>query len=825
MDDRLVTEILTGDSDEIAEIKANLNILDGFIKLARELDELPEVGKRFYEESRSLYQATCTHRAMPDLETMLAKFFGPPVKPAGKPLPRKLRKNSSVKYLGGIEKGQSLFLLPLKSGEFYGALWPWRRNKSKIEIHLGYCSDWMVDDHYQQLETLIKKSLSQSAFQQMDTGVGGQIRGIGLPSFLQMSEMEQSSFTLHVTANGQAGQLYVSEGQLIAAETEDLMGRDAAYRIISWDDATIEIAPADTTKMDEIHQPLMHVLMESLKIKDEVGTTTEAPPAPPPPKRPSAGAARRRLVRLEKAPTPQQPTRKSRFSTVFAILLGLLVVVGSGAVITLYVLNKQMETDTYDDLRRQVEKTVTDQEKLNLLQNYLMKYPGTPYVASIQTDIDHITKGMEDQAFEQATLKISSLPVDEQYERKAIEIYSEFLEKYPNSKYEKKINNSISDIKNLIDQYYYEELKRAARLDFSQRLKAYEIYINRFPNGSYQSDVKTLINEMGKQYLAYLATEDVECEKKRRWEPCIKKYESFAADYEGSALAEEAATKIAALKDASDLYALNKETGGFGNDYQKAYQAYKDYLEANPQSTKRKEVEAEIAALEKQLGTQRKWESIRSYALNPQNSLFDRIQRLDGYLRSNLSGPYAGDAQELMERLERERQYALRQQNALTRQQEEAARIQRQKAEQAMRAQRTRQFQATMESELSGLPRYQSNGNGTFTDQNTGLTWTLLDSNQALGGCLNYADAATYVKNLTTGGYTDWRLPTASELAAIHKQRPFFPRGNADWYWSADTYSKGFHTVADVVSATPETVFQREDRRVDECGAVRAVRP
>ena len=112
-------------------------------------------------------------RAIEDLETILATFFGPPVKPAGKPLPRKLKKNPSVKYLGGIKNDQSLFLMHLNTGEFYGALWPWRRDKGKIEIHIGYCSDWITDEDYDQIDTLVKRSLSKSAFEQMDTAVGG----------------------------------------------------------------------------------------------------------------------------------------------------------------------------------------------------------------------------------------------------------------------------------------------------------------------------------------------------------------------------------------------------------------------------------------------------------------------------------------------------------------------------------------------------------------------------------------------------------------------------------------------------------------------------
>ena len=40
------------------------------------------------------------------------------------------------------------------------------------------------------------------------------------------------------------------------------------------------IEPADAEREREIHEPLMHVMMESLKIKDETGAESE-PPEPP----------------------------------------------------------------------------------------------------------------------------------------------------------------------------------------------------------------------------------------------------------------------------------------------------------------------------------------------------------------------------------------------------------------------------------------------------------------------------------------------------------------------------------------------------------------
>ena len=280
MDQQLIVEVLTSDSDEIADLKANPDILGGFIDLIHKIVALPDINSRFYEESRSLYQTTAVNRKIADLENILSEFFGPAVKPADKALPRKLRKSSVVKYLGGIQKDQSLFTVALKTGHFYGALWPWRRNKSKIEIHLGYCSDWMSDEDYAQLETLVKQSVSYGAFESMDADIGGQIHGISLPSFLQMAEMEKSTFTLRVTSHHRVGILHLSDGRLFAAEFDNLTGKEAAYQIISWDDAAIDIEPLGVPESQEIEMPLMHLLMESLKLKDEAASTHEQPPQP-----------------------------------------------------------------------------------------------------------------------------------------------------------------------------------------------------------------------------------------------------------------------------------------------------------------------------------------------------------------------------------------------------------------------------------------------------------------------------------------------------------------------------------------------------------------
>ena len=828
MNHLLMAELLTSDSDEITELRNNASIIENFIDLTQKIDASPDISKRFYEESRSLYQATSTGRDIKDLEKLLTGFFGPPVKNSGEPLARKLKKNSSVKYLGGLQKEQSLFLMPLKTGEFYGALWPWRRNKNKIEIHLGYCSDWITDEDYDQLDTFVTRCLSQSAFQKMDTAVGGRIHGISLPSFLQMAEMEHSSFTLRITAGEKVGRLFVLKGTLINAQTDSLTGRQAAYSIISWDDVAIEIAPVEDDKVDEIKQPLMHVLMESLKIKDERTAAGDQPAAPKPRRRPTKteAAASKRLVRLERAPTPQMPGQKRSLTKILAALLAL-VIIGTGALVVVnHLQSKKTREIDFKKMLANVEDTESPQEKLTVLENFLNKHPGTLYSDRINSLIAEVRHSLEEREFEQITLQISKLKIDETYEKKAIALYSDFLAKYPDSHLTERINKAIADIKDLIDQYYYEELKQAARLNFKERLQTYKDYLARFPEGKYNKDVSTLIEQMGSQYFDYLKSEAVQCEKNKNWTPCLEHCNAFLESYSGSSGIIADARKLKAeLGDKQDLNNLRRAAAEAGIDYQKAYSEYKNYLAHHPKTTQRSAIEAEMKTLESQLKGQKTWLEARAYATDPAQSLARRIRHLDKYIQDNLSGPYSSKAQELIEQLEREQQSTQRQRQITARQKEEQARIQREQEKKAALEKRARELTAQLEATISGSQRYRNNGNGSFTDLVSGQTWTLMDSFQALGGCLNYQDALTYINGLQLGGHSDWRMPTPSELAAILKRQPFFPSNGADWYWSSESYVKGYHTVADIVTSKPETIFTRQFRDVNECGSVRAVRP
>ncbi|MCC6486345.1 MAG: DUF1566 domain-containing protein [Candidatus Hydrogenedentes bacterium] len=62
-----------------------------------------------------------------------------------------------------------------------------------------------------------------------------------------------------------------------------------------------------------------------------------------------------------------------------------------------------------------------------------------------------------------------------------------------------------------------------------------------------------------------------------------------------------------------------------------------------------------------------------------------------------------------------------------------------------------------------GRNHFVDNGDGTVSDQATGLMWTKADS----GAGMDWEHALAYAENLEFAGYSDWRLPNAKELQSI----------------------------------------------------------
>jgi len=98
--------------------------------------------------------------------------------------------------------------------------------------------------------------------------------------------------------------------------------------------------------------------------------------------------------------------------------------------------------------------------------------------------------------------------------------------------------------------------------------------------------------------------------------------------------------------------------------------------------------------------------------------------------------------------------------------------------------------------------RFRDNGDGTVTDNMTGLIW-LKDANNA-SVTKRWSEALAYVENLNNGsengncGNTDWRLPNVNELETLinYGKRPYtwlieqgFRNVKDSWYWTSTSGS------------------------------------
>jgi hypothetical protein len=123
------------------------------------------------------------------------------------------------------------------------------------------------------------------------------------------------------------------------------------------------------------------------------------------------------------------------------------------------------------------------------------------------------------------------------------------------------------------------------------------------------------------------------------------------------------------------------------------------------------------------------------------------------------------------------------------------------------------------------LESYTDNGDGTVTDNVTGLMW------QQVVAATKYAwaDAVAYCPTLTLAGHSDWRLPSVIELLSIvdlgqsdsplvHTINPtYFPSTPSDDFWSASllagSSSNAWHVSFDDGSTNNDHVYYTNDVR------------
>lgn len=97
----------------------------------------------------------------------------------------------------------------------------------------------------------------------------GHLKGIMLFSFLQLLQVEKKTCVLKVKSQEKKGILYFLKGELIDASYNKSVGETAAFEIVCWEDAEIEIVKVSKKLHRRIAKPLQNILMEAAQKNDE----------------------------------------------------------------------------------------------------------------------------------------------------------------------------------------------------------------------------------------------------------------------------------------------------------------------------------------------------------------------------------------------------------------------------------------------------------------------------------------------------------------------------------------------------------------------------
>ncbi len=683
-----------------------------------------------------------------------------------------------------------------------------------------------------------------------DENVGGQIQGINIASFLQMNEMEKTTCTLTVRGEeGQEGTLYLLEGQLIAAETGKLRKEEAAYEIISWDDSVIDVENSIGDQQQEINTPLMNILMEGLKVKEdkeknkktsssksmediELAMESETPPPPP---KPSMAAPKEAPTKGEvevKDPDKKgvgrsfEDIRKKRAKKKMAVILSIVVVIVVlcvvGAGVWIGIIMPMQKEKEFSEMMKKVSRQKNPEKQIQILEKYIQTHEGSKFIPKAEKKIKACKNAAEERDFKALVEKVDKLPINREYKKAATTLYSKFLLKYPKGARSSAILERITGIPEIVDDSDYAELEKVAMGDYGVRLEAYQQYLKFHPNGKYRDNVEKKIRSMGEEYYIYLKKEINSCKKNRTWDTCIGLCDSYAESFTNTARLAQVKKWRSQMTAEIDFTGLITQASEKGADFEGRRKVFSDYLKENPASPVKSKIRAEIAKADNLIKKREEWKKLSEYCKNKNIDVFERVKKLELYIKRNPSGRYIKKAKAVMPGLQKEKKNVLHKRAVAKKKREDEQKrlndIAREKA-------RIKSEQAKMTSLLRQSKGRYVVKKDMVTDTRTNLTWCILDSKTVLKKCSKYDDAVKYVKELKTGGHSDWRLPTSNELLVIYLNQPIFPASGAKMYWSSNKYHKGSRPLVKVVKSAGDGLWQKGDTVMEKCGSVRAVRP
>ena len=116
-------------------------------------------------------------------------------------------------------------------------------------------------DRTQKLKTIEDKTEVKKAF-------AGELKDLSIVELVQMLNLNKKSGVLIIEGNGR-GEIYLKDGHLVGAKTDDKEGEEAVYEMVTYDKGTFNFEVSDKAFPVNITNGTMNVIMEACRIMDE----------------------------------------------------------------------------------------------------------------------------------------------------------------------------------------------------------------------------------------------------------------------------------------------------------------------------------------------------------------------------------------------------------------------------------------------------------------------------------------------------------------------------------------------------------------------------
>lgn len=687
---------------------------------------------------------------------------------------------------------------------------------------------------------------------------------IGLDSFLQMVQMDKTSCTLRVESPAGSGTLYIINGDLVDAECDELSGVEAACEIVSWRDISFEFENICEERIRIINMPLMHLLMEGLKKRDDrdAGIIPERKPAAvrqagknvpekkipildipeapsyqkqePPvtekkpavamePVEPAPPVLTPSDIKTISIPKPQKKSGSGTKKIIMAVFAAFCVAAG---IIVYFILAGGPDEKEFRKILAELEQIPDYPEKQRIVQKYIDDHKNSGTIEKAEHQLEQIKKARAEDEYRKTEQLIMGLSPDEDYQDKAKKIYSSYLADNEGTPHKAEVESKIAKISEIYEDALFKMIQGIPDNDFEKKAAETARFLKKFPAGRSSEKAGAILSETENLFFSMLGKMSGKCEEVLDYTPCIEKIESYRKIFGYDSRRYEIDSLLLNMSGERDFIQLKAKADELGDDLEAKRNVYYDYLRNNKNSSAaRTRIRGIIDGIEKDIEDRKDWQSTRLYASDPSYPATERTRRLQSFIARKPDSKYTSDAEKML---------ASTGGGRVSRPEAPTTGVsQKPGAAETARTDNSPVYSKGSSADYSGAwavieraagTRFRNNGNGTITDSMTGKTWCVLDSKADTGRCLNYRDAKSYVNNLSTGGRGGWRLPTSAELYAIYKNSPAIPDTGAQWYWSSDAVWRGLNEIVKIVRPGVTSEIREESLPISECGYVRAVR-